>query len=114
MSDWAYIRGEWQEITSPIVDASDESMEKVWGHHGYVKETTYGEAHAFHVELWTREPDQSWPFLVTFNTVDYYYPIWIPNLPSLIGVLRELLPIVRQELTIEGMINRARRLEQQR
>jgi hypothetical protein len=109
MPNWMYSRGTWQEIEPPHSPVTDEeSFEIYMQHHGYAQETVIGESTSLQVQVWARQPGEPWPLALVLTTADYLYPVWIPNLPSLIMGLREMLPIVRHELAIDREVEALR------
>jgi hypothetical protein len=95
----SYVQGRWRSAPSPLTGAGD-FLEDV-AEAGYSLLHLHGIEHsALWLEVLEHREDDN--FLVVINTASKFYTVLVPDVPSLLQLLGELLPVVEASLRLEA------------
>jgi hypothetical protein len=100
---WAFTRQRgWHKVPDPFPDAGtrDESGDWLRGL-GFVCSGSYGtEGDGLSLDLF-EDIDAGAPFVAQVKRCLGCTPVYVPELPDLLQLLRELLPLVRADLAVQ-------------
>jgi hypothetical protein len=110
-----YDRGRWGETPDPL--PGDGDFDDQMRDAGYCRTACYGEEHGT-LRLEVFEHADSPAHVVVVNTWSRFHPIFVPDLPSLFLLLRELLPVVEASARLgeadERRVKRERKKRRER
>jgi hypothetical protein len=94
-----YTRGEWGEADDPITEEGD--FLEAAAEAGYWLLNTHGIEHS---SLWLEvfEHHENGTYLVVVNTAGQCHSVLVPDVPSLLQLLGELLPVIEASLRLEA------------
>lgn len=101
---WHYSRDGWRRVRWPFGAGNlDEQLAAAGYRHGSwfgLGAKDHG-PEALTIELWENSKRER--FLVVVNTQGHWYPVLVRGLPSLMALLKEWLPVIRDSLEIDHL-----------